>query len=55
LGNTQDAVVEAWDGSVEKIQQTFGDIEIVIPGHGVYGNPELLSHTIELVKNREKN
>jgi len=55
LGNTADAVVEAWDGSVEKIKSTFRDIELVIPGHGAYGNAELLSHTIELVKNRKKN
>jgi metallo-beta-lactamase class B len=55
LGNTADAVVNEWDKSVEHLMSLCGDVEIVIPGHGNFGNINLLQHTIKLVKeNRAK-
>ncbi|NJO87987.1 MAG: subclass B1 metallo-beta-lactamase [Chloroflexia bacterium] len=50
LGNTADAVVNEWDKSVEKLMILCGNAKIVIPGHGNFGNIDLLSHTIKLVK-----
>ncbi len=50
LGNLSDAVVEDWDGSVEKIKDAYKDINYVIPGHGMYGGVQLLNHTIALVQ-----
>lgn len=50
LGNLSDAVVEEWDNTVRKLSQHFKDINLVIPGHGEAGGPELLDHTIRLVE-----
>lgn len=49
LGNTADAVISEWKPSVQKLIVEFPDAEIVIPGHGQYGNTELLIHTINLI------
>ena len=51
LGNTADAVVSDWKPSIQKLINEFPDVEIVIPGHGQYGNAELLKHTMNLVDN----
>ena len=50
LGNLSDAVVDDWDTTVEQLMFAYPDVKIVIPGHGNYGDAELLSHTIVLVK-----
>ncbi|MCT4645297.1 MAG: subclass B1 metallo-beta-lactamase, partial [Carboxylicivirga sp.] len=50
LGNLSDAVVDDWDTTVEQLMFAYPDAKIVIPGHGNYGDAELLSHTIVLVK-----
>lgn len=50
LGNLSDAVVADWDTTIEKIMKKHPAINTVIPGHGDFGGPELLTHTIELVK-----
>ena len=46
-GNLADANVNTWSESVKRVKGEFDDIEIVIPGHGAYGGPELLDYTIE--------
>jgi metallo-beta-lactamase class B len=50
LGNTADAIIDEWGETTEKVLNAYPDVKIVIPGHGNYGGKELLSHTIELVK-----
>lgn len=50
LGNTAEAVVSKWDTSVEKLKALCADAEIVIPGHGGFGDISLLDHTIKMVK-----
>ena len=45
-----DANVEEWSGTVEKIKNYYPDIETVVPGHGQFGNHELLEYTIQLFK-----
>lgn len=50
LGNIGEAVLHDWDSTVKKVMKKYENIEIVIPGHGNYGDSELLTHTIELVK-----
>lgn len=47
-GNLEDANVEAWSATVEKIRQKYPDVEIVIPGHGKSGGVALLDYTIGL-------
>lgn len=53
LGNLQDAVVSEWKPTVEKIIKTLSPIKCVVPGHGDFGNDELLRHTIRLVEQQK--
>lgn len=55
LGNTADADIGQWDITVQKVIDTYGSCKTVIPGHGKYGGPELLSHTVKLVKEYKQN
>ncbi|MCB0628307.1 MAG: subclass B1 metallo-beta-lactamase [Saprospiraceae bacterium] len=48
LGNTADAVVEEWAGTVRKVREAFPAVRFVVPGHGQPGEAALLDHTIEL-------
>lgn len=50
LGNLSDAVPEQWDATINLLSDSYSDINIVIPGHGEAGGPELLRHTIDLVE-----
>jgi len=45
LGNTADASVQAWAGSVQNVIDKYPNVKVVIPGHGKLGNSELLLHT----------
>lgn len=56
LGYIKESDIDNWDKTVAKISKEFPDIDYVIPGHGEFGDTELLKHTIELVKlYKEKN
>jgi metallo-beta-lactamase class B len=50
LGRNSDADFEAWPNSLEKLMKKYPGPRIVVPGHGNYGNIELITHTIELIK-----
>ena len=50
LGNIKEADIKNWDKTVEKIKKNFKEIRFVIPGHGKYGNSDLLDGTINLVQ-----
>ncbi|MCW3807847.1 subclass B1 metallo-beta-lactamase [Plebeiibacterium marinum] len=54
LGNLNDAVVDEWASTIEKIKAAFPETDIVVPGHGSHGGKDLLSHTIDLVKSHEQ-
>lgn len=47
-GYLGDANIAAWSGTVEKIKKAYPNVKIVIPGHGEYGNKQLLDYTIHL-------
>lgn len=49
-GNVSDANLKTWTASIQRVQSRYPDAEIVIPGHGAPGGPELLDHTISVVK-----
>ncbi|GLU56402.1 beta-lactamase [Dyadobacter frigoris] len=49
-GYVDDANVADWSGTVEKVKKRYPNVKIVVPGHGDYGNTELLDHTINLYK-----
>ncbi len=46
-----------WPASVKKVKEKFSRCEVVIPGHGSYGNAELLEHTWLILEdfNKEHN
>lgn len=48
-GNTSEANTVMWPASVEKVLEKYPDAEVVIPGHGEWGNLDLIRHTIDLV------
>jgi len=47
-GNLNDANVEEWSNTVQKVKSKFGEVKVVIPGHGKPGGQELLDYTIQL-------
>lgn len=50
LGNVGDANLRLWPQSLERVIQRYRDARIVVPGHGLPGGVELLSHTMELLE-----
>lgn len=47
-GNLQDANVNAWSETVEKVKNAYPNVKVVVPGHGKFGNAVLLDYTIDL-------
>ena len=54
LGNTKEADIEDWDKTVVRIKRAYPLIKAVIPGHGDFGDRNLLDHTIALVKDHKQ-
>src|SRR5690606_40138275 len=48
-----DANVAQWSNTVEKVKMEYPNVKIVVPGHGEYGDRELLDYTIELFKTHQ--
>lgn len=48
-GNTTDADLAEWPNTIRKVIAAFPSVEIVIPGHGPAGGPELLKQTEKLL------
>lgn len=49
-GNTKDADLRAWPESLQRVQTRYPEVRLVIPGHGEPGGPQLLNHSIALVR-----
>jgi metallo-beta-lactamase class B VIM len=49
-GNIADADLETWPTAIRRVQSRYPEAKIVVPGHGIPGGPELLDHTITVVK-----
>ncbi len=49
-GNLEDANVQEWSKTVEKVKNKYPNVKIVIPGHGEVSNKALLDYTIKLFK-----
>lgn len=49
-GNVEDADLSAWPAAVRRIRARYPEAEVVVPGHGIPGGPDLLDHTIAVVK-----
>src|SRR5699024_7301811 len=50
LGNTADADLSSWPKAIRRAQKAYPQANIVVPGHGAVGGPELLDHTLALFK-----
>lgn len=48
LGNTADGDLLAYPETLMRLEKKFPAARIVIPGHGDYGGPELIEHTLTL-------
>ena len=49
-GNLEDAKLDEWSSTVEKIKQEYPQTKIVVPGHGKHGGTELLDKTSLMFK-----
>ncbi|WP_306350896.1 subclass B1 metallo-beta-lactamase [Flavobacterium sp. '19STA2R22 D10 B1'] len=49
-GYLGDSNIADWSSTVEKVRKEYPNVEIVVPGHGEYGNKQLLDYTIKLFK-----
>jgi len=47
-GNLADANVQEWPKTVQKIKGAYPNVKVVVPGHGAYGDKQLLDYTIQL-------
>lgn len=53
-GNLADANTEEWSNTVSKVKEAYPKAKIIIPGHGQYGDRQLLDYTISLFKTEKK-
>lgn len=51
-GNLGDANVNDWAATVKKVKREYRHAKIIIPGHGKYGNKNLLDYTIKLFETK---
>ncbi|MDD3706044.1 MAG: subclass B1 metallo-beta-lactamase [Clostridiaceae bacterium] len=49
LGSTTDANIEQWPISLNKVLEQCSNADTVVPGHGNWGDIELIKHTIKLL------
>lgn len=49
IGSTTDANLKEWPKSVKNVKEKYPNAKLVIPGHGKWGGPELIDHTLELL------
>lgn len=54
-GNLADADTTEWSNTIEKILKTYPEPDIVVPGHGPYGDFQLLHFTSRLFSNQLEN
>jgi metallo-beta-lactamase class B len=50
LGNTADADLISWPVAIDRVRQRFPETPHVVPGHQAWGGPELLDHTLQLLR-----
>ena len=52
LGNLQDANIEQWPHTMEKLQSRYGKADLVIPGHDEWQGGGHVAHTLELLNGK---
>jgi len=48
LGNTKDGDMAAYPATLRRVQAAYPQPKTVVPGHGDWGGPELIEHTLKL-------
>lgn len=48
LGNTSDGDLTAYPTTLKRVKAAHPNARIVVPGHGDWGGPELIDHTLKL-------
>jgi len=48
LGNTSDGDLAAYPTTLKKVKGAYPSARVVVPGHGDWGGPELIDHTLKL-------
>ncbi|MBC6697270.1 subclass B1 metallo-beta-lactamase [Hymenobacter sp. BT190] len=51
LNSTADTNLKQWTTTLRKLQTRYPRAEVLVPGQGQWGSPELLSHTLKLLRN----
>ncbi len=51
LGNVTEADIKNWPKTLKKVKETYPEAKIVIPGHGQFGEMDLIDNTINLCNN----
>nr|WP_277872832.1 subclass B1 metallo-beta-lactamase [Robertkochia solimangrovi] len=51
-GYLGDANVREWSNTVNLIKKAYPNVKIIVPGHGAYGDSQLLDYTMELFSNQ---
>lgn len=54
LGNTKDGDLAAYPATLRKVQAAYPQARIVVPGHGDWGGPELIEHTLGLCQEKSQ-
>ncbi len=52
LGYTAEADLGRWPATIEALQKRYGHARLIVPGHGRPGGAELLTHTLDLLRER---
>lgn len=52
-GNLEDADVNAWPLTIQKLKAKYKDVKVVIPGHGNPGDTKLLDYTIKMFEQKQ--
>ncbi len=50
LGNIDEADFRGWPLAIQRAQQRYPQVRVVVPGHGESGDRALLGHTLDLLK-----
>lgn len=51
-GNLEDADTITWSNTVTKVKNAYPNVKIIVPGHGQFGDKQLLNYTINLFKRK---
>ncbi|TGD81617.1 subclass B1 metallo-beta-lactamase [Hymenobacter wooponensis] len=49
-GNIEDADLKKWPSAVKAVADRYPRARTVVPGHGNWGGPELLTHTLDVLR-----